>query len=284
MRAQRWIHVLLLSGCAHWGTSNVSDFAPELPHVASTYLAPVRPALPADAFVTASRQAPPPGSTVLAISKARCDSGTDHCLLALVDEAHRIGGTGLYGLHTETTYRVGTFQIGSIAFDPGASAPASLGRRTEVDLRPGKGAPGVAVFLERRDTREELPFWRLVCKLPCTADLDTEASYRLNAPQLADEPPLDLRLPRFQLSDRIQVTTGQGKPDYSRFWLGLGLTLVAGGVAGGTMAYYFANQGSPAAVAELTVGQLILPCLLYGILYMLEGPVNRVELATEPEG
>ncbi len=292
MRGHPFAQVLCLSiaGCAHWGTTNIAEQPPALPPVTSTFLAPARPSLPSEVTVSATMEPPPPGSTVLAVSKAHCPTGPEDCLHALLDETRRLGGNGLFGLHPETAPRVSMALVGSVAFDPRASALAPVGRETELRLRPATEDPRVEVFLERqernvlvggpRDT-SAIESWHLVCKLPCTAGIDTEARYRLTAPALVGAEPLALTPP---VREHVQVALRKGKSDYTRFWWGLGITLVTGAITGGTMAYYFGNQNSSAGLAELTVGLTLLPCLIIGIEDMLRGPVRRVELATGPDG
>jgi hypothetical protein len=276
-------------GCAHWGTTNVADELPALPSVSSTYLAPVRPPLAPEVTVSATMEPPPPGSTVLAISRARCYSGPEDCLHALLDETRRLGGNGLFGLHPESVPRAGMSLVGSVTFDDRAPTAPPPGRETELNLGPGAVAP-VDVFLERREhdvlvggprDTSSVESWHLVCKLPCRADIDSEGTYRLTAPALADEKPLALEPP---VHDRVQVALRPGKSDWSRFWVGLGITLFAGGVTGGTTAYYFANRGTSSGLAELTVGLSILPCVFVGLEDMLLGPVRHVELAVDPNG
>jgi hypothetical protein len=270
-----------LVGCAHWGTLNVAERVPDPPTVTSTYLAPPRLELPADTEIRPSAQPPPPGSTVIAISSAHCRSTDDECLQALVDETRRLGGNGLYGVHPESGRRGSSSMVGSVTFDDRLSSPPPLVSETRLLLQPKTGAPAVDVFLERKNPQDELAFWQLVCKLPCSTGVDADSSYRLRAPALPNEKPLALDSP---FHERLRVTVRPGKPDYSRFWWGLGITLFSGAVTGGTTAYFAASKGSSAGVAELTVGLSILPCLFVGIEDMLLGPVNRVELAVEPDG
>ena len=283
MRAHPVAHVLCLSmaGCAHWGTLNVAERAPDPPTVISTYLAPPRPSFPADTEVVATAKPPPPGSTVIAVSTAPCASGDDLCLQALLDEARRLGGNGLYGVHPEYARRGASSMVGSVAFDDRLASVPLADSETELRLERGAGQPAVDVFLERKSPQDEIAFWQLVCKLPCTAGVGADASYRLRAPALPSEKPVALDT---RLRERVRVTVRPGKPDYSRFWWGLGITLFSAAVSGGTTAYFLANQGSSAGIAELTIGLTILPCLLIGIEDMLLGPVRRVEVAVEPDG
>src|SRR5579863_4310888 len=284
MRGQLRVLLLSLTGCAHWGTTNLGS-VPAPPPVASTYLAPARPPTPSQTVVPATTEPPPAGSTVIAISRVPCSGEPERCLRALLDEAHRLGGDGVFGIHRESVPRGGTAWVGSVAFSgrPTVPLPPS-GRETALRWQPQAGEPQ-DVFLERRERDLVLqgppsPWtvesWRLLCKLPCTADLDDKSSYRLVAPELQDEPPLRLAPPQ---GSRMRVVARPGRRAYGRFWGGLAMTLAGGAVTGGTTAYYLANQRSSSGLAELTVGLVMLPCLLLGLEEMLLGPVNHVELA-----